>query len=80
MLHRFENLNITIERKQESTIVISWNVFYEEFDTITLNILHEEKTETYDIPLSEGSIEICCYENEVNCNNKCKSYKSNSTI
>ena len=38
-----ENLNITIERKQESTIVISWNVFYEEFDTITLNILHEEK-------------------------------------
>ncbi len=60
-----ENLNITIERKEESTIVISWNVLYEEFDTITLNILHEEKTETYDIPLSEGSIEICCYENEV---------------
>ena len=60
-----ENLNITIERKQESTIVISWNVLYEEFDTITLNILHEEKTETYDIPLSEGSIEICCYENDV---------------
>ena len=57
-----ENLNITIERKQESTIVISWNVFYEEFDTITLNILHEENTETYDIPLSECSIEICCYE------------------
>ena len=48
-----ENLNITIERKQESTIVISWNVLYEEFDTITLNILHEEKTQTYDIPLSE---------------------------
>ena len=60
-----ENINITIERKQESTIVISWNVLYEEFDTITLKILHEEKTETYDIPLSEGSIEICCYENEV---------------
>ena len=60
-----ENLNITIERKEESTIVISWNVLYEEFDTITLNILHEEKTETYNIPLSEGSIEICCYENEV---------------
>ena len=60
-----ENLNITIERKEESTILISWNVLYEEFDTITLNILHEEKIETYDIPLSEGSIEICCYENEV---------------
>ena len=60
-----ENINITIERKEESTIVISWNVLYEEFDTITLNILHNENIETYDIPLSEGSIEICCYENEV---------------
>ena len=60
-----ENLNITIERKEESTILISWNVLYEEFDSITLNILHEEKIETYDIPLSEGSIEICCYENVV---------------
>ena len=60
-----ENLNITIERKEESTIVISWNVLYEEFDTITLNILHNENIETYDIPVSEGSIELCCYENEV---------------
>ena len=60
-----ENLNITIERKEESTVVISWNVLYEEFDTITLNILHDENIETYDIPISEGSIEICCYENEV---------------
>jgi len=60
-----ENLNITIERKEESTVVISWNVLYEEFDTITLNILHDENIETYDIPVSEGSIELCCYENEV---------------
>ena len=60
-----ENLNITIERKEESTIVISWNVLYEEFNTITLNILHNENIETYDIPVSEGTIEICCYENEV---------------
>ena len=60
-----ENLNITIERKEESTIVISWNVLYEEFDTITLNILHNENIETYDIPVNEGSIELCCYENEV---------------
>ena len=60
-----ENLNITIERKEESTILISWNVLYEEFDSITLNILHDKKIETYDIPLSEGAIELCCYENEV---------------
>ena len=60
-----ENINITIERKEESTIVISWQVLYEEFDAITLNILHNENIETYDIPLSEGSIELCCYENEV---------------
>ena len=60
-----ENINITIERKEESTIVISWQVLYEEFDAITLNILHNENIETYDIPVSEGSIELCCYENEV---------------
>ena len=60
-----ENLNITIERKEESTIVISWNVLYEEFNAITLNILHNGNIETYDIPISEGSIELCCYENEV---------------
>ena len=60
-----ENLNITIERKEESTIVISWQVLYEEFDAITLNILHNENIETYDIPINEGSIELCCYENEV---------------
>ena len=60
-----ENLNITIERKEESTIVISCNVLYEEFNAITLNILHNENIETYDIPISEGSIELCCYENEV---------------
>ena len=60
-----ENINITIERKEESTIVISWQVLYEEFDAITLNILHNGNIETYDIPLSEGSIELCCYENEV---------------
>ena len=34
-----ENLNITIERKQESTIVISWNVFYEEFDSIIIKYI-----------------------------------------
>ena len=60
-----ENINITIERKEESTIVISWQVLYEEFNAITLNILHNENIETYDIPISEGSIELCCYENEV---------------
>ena len=60
-----ENINITIERKEESTIVISWQVLYEEFDAITLNILHNENIETYDIPINEGSIELCCYENEV---------------
>ena len=60
-----ENINITIDRKEDETIVISWNILYQEFDSITLEILHDKKIETYDIPLSEGSIELCCYENEV---------------
>ena len=60
-----ENINITIDRKEDETIVISWNILYQEFDSITLEILHDKKIETYDIPLSEGSIELCCYKNEV---------------
>ena len=60
-----ENINITLDRKEDETIVISWNILYQEFDSITLEILHNKKIETYDIPLSEGSIELCCYENEV---------------
>ena len=60
-----ENINITLDRKEDETIVISWNILYQEFDSITLEILHDKKIETYDIPLSEGAIELCCYENEV---------------
>ncbi len=60
-----ENINITIERKEDSSILISWKILYPEYDSITLEILHDGKVETYDIPLKESSIEICCYENEV---------------
>lgn len=60
-----ENINITLDRKDDATIVISWNILYPEFDSITLEILHDGKVETYDIPLKESSIEICCYKNEV---------------
>ena len=60
-----ENINITLERKEDETIVISWNILYQEFDSITLEILHDGKIEIYDIPLKESSIELCCYKNEV---------------
>ena len=60
-----ENINITLDRKDDETIVISWNILYPEYDSITLEILHDGKVETYDIPLKESSIEICCYKNEV---------------
>ena len=58
-----ENINITIERKEDSSILISWKILYPEYDSITLEILHDGKVETYDIPLKESSIEVCCYEN-----------------
>ena len=60
-----ENINITLDRKDDATIVISWNILYPEYDSITLEILHDGNVETYDIPLKESSIEICCYKNEV---------------
>ena len=60
-----ENINITLDRKDDATIEISWNILYPEFDSITLEILHDGKVETFDIPLKESSFEVCCYENEV---------------
>ena len=60
-----ENLNITVERKDDLTILVSWNVLYEEFDSINIDILHDGKIESFDIPLKQSSIELCCYENEV---------------
>ena len=60
-----ENLNITVERKEDSTILVSWNVSFEEFDTISIEILHDGKIETFDIPLKQSSIELCCYQNQV---------------
>ena len=60
-----ENLNITVERKDDLTILVSWNVLFEEFDSINIDILHDGKTESFDIPLKQSSIELCCYENEV---------------
>jgi hypothetical protein len=38
-----ENINITLDRKEDETIVISWNILYQEFDSITLEILHDKK-------------------------------------
>lgn len=60
-----ENLNITVERKDDLTILVSWNVLFEEFDSIIIDILHDGKIESFDIPLKQSSIELCCYENEV---------------
>ena len=60
-----ENLNITVERKDDLTILVSWNVLFEEFDSINIDILHDGKIESFDIPLKQSSIELCCYENEV---------------
>ena len=60
-----ENLDITIERKEDSSILVSWNVSYDEFDSISIDILHDGKIESFDIPLKQSSIELCCYEKEV---------------
>ena len=60
-----ENLDITVERKEDSSILVSWNVSYDEFDSISIDILHDGKIESFDIPLKQSSIELCCYEKEV---------------
>ena len=60
-----ENLDITVERKEDSSILVSWNVSYDEFDSISIEILHDGKIESFDIPLKQNSIELCCFQNAV---------------
>tara|TARA_B100001121_G_scaffold51640_1_gene45088 strand:+ start:375 stop:1820 length:1446 start_codon:yes stop_codon:yes gene_type:complete len=60
-----ENIDLELERVDQENINLSWNVSFEDFDTILLKVNHSDKTETYQIPIKVGSIQICCYSDEV---------------
>jgi len=60
-----QNIDLEIERVDEENINLSWNILFEDFDTILLEINHSSETEIYQIPIKVGSIQICCYSDEV---------------
>ena len=61
-----ENIIIELDRTEDSNISLSWKVLYNEYDSINVEISHGGKIEKYELPLKESSIELCCYEGEVN--------------
>lgn len=61
-----ENIIIELDRTEDSNIFLSWKVLYSEYDSINVEIRHDGKIEKYELPLKESSIELCCYEGEVN--------------
>ena len=60
-----QNIDLEIERVDEENINLSWNVSFEDFDTILLEIDHSSEIERYQLPVKVGSIQICCYSNQV---------------
>ena len=60
-----ENIDLELERVDQENINLSWNVSFEDFDTILLEVNHSNETEIYQIPIKVGSIQICCYSGEV---------------
>ena len=61
-----ENIIIELDRTEDSNILLSWKVLYSEYDSINVEISHDGEIEKYELPLKESSIQLCCYEGEVN--------------
>ena len=60
-----EDIDLELERVDQENINLSWNVSFEDFDTILLEVNHSDEMEAYQIPIKVGSIQICCYSDEV---------------
>ena len=61
-----ENIIIELDRTEDSNISLSWKILYNEYDSINVAISHDGEIEKYELTLKENSIELCCYEGEVN--------------
>ena len=60
-----ENIDIDISRLDGENISIEWSVAYENYDTIIIEISHDNNIEKYQLPGSSGKIELCCYPDYV---------------
>jgi hypothetical protein len=59
------NINLNVSRVEDASIEISWEILFEDYDSIVLNLISDESNEQYELPFNKGSIVICCYDNEV---------------
>ena len=60
-----DNLVLELERLENETITVSWNVNYEDYDTIILEVEHSNSVNSFQLPSKIGRIELCCYSEEV---------------
>ena len=59
------NIDIELNLVDAETFEVSWSVNIEDYDQIILEINHKDSLEQYQILSSQGSIELCCYSEEV---------------
>jgi hypothetical protein len=59
------NIDIELKLVDTETFRVSWIVNIEDFDQIILEINYKDSLEQYQILSSQGSIELCCYSEEV---------------
>ena len=59
------NIDIKLKAIDGQTFEISWSVGFKDYDQIILEIKHQETIEQYQLLTPQGSIQLCCYSDEV---------------
>ena len=59
------NIDIELSITDTKTFEISWSVNIQDYEELILKINHNGTIEQFQIPTSAGSIEMCCYSDEV---------------
>ena len=59
------NIDIELSIADTKTFEISWSVNIQDYEELILKINHNGTIEQFQIPTSSGSIEMCCYSEEV---------------
>ncbi len=65
-----ENIELDIERLGENSVRITWEINYEEYDRIVLEVLNQNNAERtrYILPSIKGAEELCCFEGDLGDN------------
>ena len=60
-----ENIDLELERVDDENVNLSWNITFDDFDSILLEVNYSNETKAYQLPVKVGSIQICCYSDEI---------------